>query len=122
MVSRPVPTWNLVHELYNSIYSGERGVRMKVIEMGLHWDCWALQIKKDEVQIKVWETQAIAQNDEEYAGSIRQVESEYNVESIDNEYVLITWKTWGSLDFHQKEDKKEQLQNLIPHRMGLLSS
>lgn len=38
MVSRPVPTWNLMHELYNSIYSGERGVRMKVIEMGLHWD------------------------------------------------------------------------------------
>lgn len=40
-------------------------------------------MKKDEAQIKVQETQAIAQNDEEYGGSICQVGSEDKVESVD---------------------------------------
>lgn len=37
----------------------------------------------NEVQIKVWETQAIALNDKEYEGSIFQMGSEHKVESID---------------------------------------
>lgn len=42
-----------------------------------------LYLANEEVQIKVWETQAIGPNDEECEGSIFQVGSEYKVESID---------------------------------------